>query len=435
MIAGPPIENLDALYPPLRELYVDLHSNPELSLREEKTSAKLAARLRELGFEVTERVGGLGVVGVLKNGSGPTVLVRTDMDALPVKELTELPYASTVTTKNDAGDTVSVMHACGHDAHMTCWIGAATLLSQTKDRWHGTLVFVGQPAEEIVHGARAMIADGLFTRFPKPDYVVGLHLFPTLPAGNVGIAVGPVYAASDAVDITFYGKGGHGASPHQAVDPIVIAARAVVTLQTIVAREVNPLDPAVVTVGSFHAGTKRNIIPDEATLKLTVRSYKPEVQQKLLAAIARIAKAEAQAGNAPREPDITVHKDEGSEVVVNDPALAARMMTALQRGLGEDRVSIVPPAMGSEDFGLFGQAAGAPSINFRIGAINPKVWDEAEKAGRTMLLPSLHSPRFAPDPEPTLKTGTAAFTLAVMELLGPGAPASTTKPAEPLPKR
>jgi amidohydrolase len=296
------LAGLSALYPSLDSLYIDLHKNPELSFHEEKTAAKMAARLRSLGFEVTDHVGGYGVVGVMKNGTGPTVLVRTDMDALPVKEQTGLPYASTVTFKNESGESVPVMHACGHDIHMTAWVGAATLLSQARDRWHGTLVFVGQPAEEVTQGAERMIQDGFLKRFPKPDYSLGLHDTPNLPAGQIGVVAGPAYAASNAVDITFYGKGGHGAFPQLTIDPLLIAARTVVTLQTIVSREVNPFDPAVVTVGTFHAGTKRNIISDQAKIELTVRSFKPEVQNQLLAAIARIAKAEAAAARAPREP-------------------------------------------------------------------------------------------------------------------------------------
>ena len=262
----PGLTGLRALYPSLDSLYMDLHQHPELSLHEEKTAAKMASRLKSLGFEVTEGVGGYGVVGVLKNGAGPTLLVRTDMDGLPVKEQTGLPYASTATAKNDAGETVPVMHACGHDMHMAAWIGAATLLRGARDRWHGTLVFVGQPAEEIVQGAERMIKDGLYTRFPKPNFVLGLHDTHLLPAGQISVTPGAVYAASNAVDITSYGKGGHGAMPHRTIDPLLIAARTVVTLQTIVSREVNPLDPAVVTVGTFHAGTKRNIISDEAKL-------------------------------------------------------------------------------------------------------------------------------------------------------------------------
>ena len=256
------------------------------------------------------------------------------MDALPIKEQTGLPYASTTSVKNDAGQTVPVMHACGHDLHMASWIGAAALLSRTKTRWHGTLVFVGQPAEEVLQGAELMIKDGLLTRFPSPDYVLGIHDTNRLPAGQVGVTAGPAFAASNGVDIRFYGKGGHGAAPHLTIDPLLIAARTVVTLQTIVSREVNPLNPAVVTVGTFSAGTKRNIIADEAKIELTVRSYKPEVQKQLLTAIERIAKAEAAAAGAPREPTITIDAREASEVVYNDPALAARLASALRRGLG-----------------------------------------------------------------------------------------------------
>src|SRR5438067_2501338 len=258
----PELAALDRIYPTLDALYQDLHRNPELSKHEDRTAAKMAARLREVGFEVTEHVGGTGIVGVLRNGNGPTVLVRTDMDALPLKETTGLPYASAVTTKNQPGEVTPVTHACGHDIHMASWVGAATLLSGLKDQWHGTLVFIGQPAEETVSGANAMVKDGLFTRFPKPDFVVGLHDTNMIPAGRVGLVSGPASAASNAVDITFYGKSGHGAAPHRAIDPIVIAARTVTALQTIVARENNPFDAAVVTVGTFHGGTKRNIIPD-----------------------------------------------------------------------------------------------------------------------------------------------------------------------------
>jgi amidohydrolase len=412
----PELAGLDALYPELDSLYIDLHQNPELSNQEEKTAAKLAARLRTFGFEVTERVGGYGIVAVLRNGAGPTVLVRTDMDALPIKEQTGLPYASTISYKNETGETVPAMHACGHDIHMASWVGAASLLAQTKEKWHGTLVFVGQPAEEVLQGAELMIKDGLLTRFPKPDFVLGLHDTPLLPAGQVGVISGTAYAASNAVDITFYGRGGHGAWPHVTIDPLLIAARTVVALQSIVSREVNPLDPAVVTVGTFHAGTKRNIISDEAKIELTVRSFKPEVQKQLLAAIERIAKAEAAAGGAPREPTVTVDAREASEVVYNDPALVARLTAVLRRGLGEANVVPHPPVMGSEDFGVFGRAAGVPSIFLRIGAVEPGVFADAKAAGKP--LPGLHSPLFAPDRERTIRTGVAVFTLSVLELLG-----------------
>ncbi|MBK9374322.1 MAG: amidohydrolase [Holophagales bacterium] len=417
--AEPPgLVGLDALYPSLDALYLDLHRNPELSLREKRTAAEMAARLRVAGFEVTEHVGGTGVVGVLANGPGPTVLVRTDLDALPMKEQTGLPYASTVSTTNDAGETVPVMHACGHDVHMTSWVGAATLLARAKARWSGTLVFVGQPAEEVLQGAERMIRDGLFTRFPKPDFVVGLHVSNLIPSGSVGVPSGPASAASNAVDITFYGRGGHGASPQRTIDPVLIAARAVVTLQSIVSREVNPFDPAVVTVGTIHAGTKRNIIPDEAKLELTVRSYKPEVQKQLLAAIERIAKAEAAAAGAPRPPEIVIDPREASEVVVNDPALAARLSSALRRGLGDANVVPHEPASSSEDFGVYGRVAGVPSVQLRVGAIAPGELAAAAKEGR--FVPGPHNSRFAPDREPTIRTGISALTLSVLELLGKG---------------
>jgi amidohydrolase len=410
------LAGLEALYPSLDALYIDLHKNPELSLHEEKTAAKLATRLRALGFEVAEHVGGHGIVGVLKNGPGPTVLVRTDMDALPIKEQTGLAYASTVSTRNAAGESVPVMHACGHDIHMTSWVGAATLLARAKDRWHGTLVFVGQPAEELLQGAELMIKDGLLTRFPKPDFVLGVHDTQVLPSDQIGVVAGPASAASNAVDITFYGKGGHGASPHRTIDPLLIAARTVVTLQTIVSREVNPFDPAVVTVGTFHAGTKRNVISDDAKLELTVRSYKPEVQKQLLAAIERIAKAEAAAARAPREPAVVVDPREASEVVFNDPALAARLSTALRRGFGDANVVATEPTTASEDFGVFGRVAGVPSIQLRVGAVEPGEFAKAKAAGK--LVPGPHSPLFAPDRERTIRTGVAAYTLSVLELLG-----------------
>jgi amidohydrolase len=419
---GPPqLSGLDALYPSLDALYIDLHRNPELSLHEEKTAAKLASRIRALGYEVTEHVGGHGIVGVLKNGSGPTLWMRTDMDALPMKEQTGLAYASTVTTKSDAGETVGVMHACGHDIHMVSWLGAATLLAKAKDRWHGTVVFIGQPAEELLQGAQAMVKDRVLERFPKPDFVVGLHDTQLLPAGQVGIVSGPASAASNAVDITFYGKGGHGAQPHRTIDPLLMAARAVVTLQMIVSREVNPFDPAVVTVGTFHGGTKRNIIADEAKLELTVRSYKPEVQTQILAAIERIAKAEAAAARAPREPSVVVLEQEASEVVFNDPALAARLTASLRHGLGDANVVPTEPTTGSEDFGVFGRVANVPSIQLRIGAIEPGEFAKSKAEGKQV--PGPHSALFAPDRERTLRTGVAALTVAALDLLG-GSPSS-----------
>jgi hippurate hydrolase len=411
--ASPVLSGLDALYPEMEKLYVDLHQSPELSLHEEKTAAKLADRLRALGFEVTTGVGGTGLVGVLKNGKGPTVLVRTDLDGLPVEERTGLPYASKVTTTDDSGATVSVMHACGHDVHMTSWIGAATLLSRSKDRWRGTLVMVGQPAEEKGGGARLMLADGLYTRFPKPDFALAIHDDASMPAGKVGTISGYALANVDSVDITIFGKGGHGAYPHTTVDPIVIAARTVVALQTIVGRENNPLDPAVVTVGSIHGGTKHNIIPDEVKLQLTVRSYKDDVRKRLLAAIERIARAEAAAAGSPKPPEVKV--SEGTPATFNEPAVTKRVTDAVVRALGASRVEEHPPVMGGEDFAEYGRA-GVPATLLWVGAVSLKKYDAAKAAGTT--LPSLHSSEFAPDPEPTIKTGISTLTLGALELLG-----------------
>lgn len=421
--AQPDLKALDSLYPSLSTLYIDLHKTPELSLFEEKTSAKMADQLRKLGYEVMEKVGGFGVVGLLKNGQGPTVLLRADMDALPIKENTGAPHASAVTMKNWSGETVPVMHACGHDVHMTALIGAATLLSQSKANWRGTLILIAQPAEEGFNGAKSMVAAGLFDKVPKPDFCLGIHVDGSLPAGDVGVTVGPASAASDAVDITVYGRGGHGSAPHRANDPIVIASRIVTTLQTIVSREVDPLDAAVVSVGSFHAGTKRNIIPDEAKLELTVRTYKPETRKAVLDSIVRITKAEAQAAGATREPLIDLHQNDGYDVVTNDPTLSERLAGALRKSLGADHIRKTEPLMGSEDFGVFGATAGAPSIQFRIGATNAAVFAEAKAKGRSLLLPGVHSSNFLPDQEPTIRTGVAAFTLSALELLD--------KPASP----
>ena len=411
--SSPMLAGLDALYPEMEKLYVDLHKSPELSLHEEKTASKLAERLRALGYEVTTGVGGTGVVGVLKNGKGPTVMLRTDLDGLPVEERTGLPYASKATTTDDSGATVSVMHACGHDIHMTSWIGAATLLSRSKDRWRGTLVMVGQPAEEKGGGARLMLADGLYTRFPKPDFALAIHDDANLPAGKVGFVSGYALANVDSVDVTIFGKGGHGAYPHTTVDPVVIAARTVVALQTIVGRENNPLDPAVVTVGSIHGGTKHNIIPDEVKLQLTVRSYKDDVRKNLLAAIERIAKAEAAAAGATKPPEVKILSD-GTPATFNDPAVTKRVADAVARGLGASRVEDHPPVMGGEDFSEYGRA-GVPATILWVGAVPVKKFEAAKAAGTP--LPSLHSSEFAPDPEPTIKTGISVMTLGALELL------------------
>jgi len=403
---------VDSIYSQLEATYIDLHRNPELSTHETRTAAKLAEDLRQLGYEVTTGVGGTGVVGVMKNGSGPTVMLRTELDALPVEEHTGLPYASQVRVKGTEGE-VPVMHACGHDVHMTSWLGTAMLMARDKTRWSGMLVFIGQPAEETVGGASAMLKDGLFTRFPKPEYVFAVHDDDSLPAGTVGFVPGYSHASSDSVDITIYGRGGHGAAPQNTVDPIVIAARTVLSLQTIVSRELDPHDPAVVTVGSIHAGTKHNIIPDTAHLQLTVRSYRPEVRKHLLDSIARIARAESEAGGAPQPPKIEV--SDGTNANYNDPALTNRVAAALRKTLGNDRVVEIPSKMVSEDFSEYGRA-GVPSTMFFVGAVNPVKFQQAKASGEH--LPGLHSSGFAPDLKPTIETAVLSETTALLDLLG-----------------
>jgi amidohydrolase len=406
------VPGLDALYPELDAFYIDLHQNPELSGQEEKTSAKLAERLRRLGYQVTTGVGGYGVVALMRNGSGPTLMLRTDLDALPVQENTGLPYASKAVVKRPDGNTVPVMHACGHDVHMTSLLGAATLLSQMKNRWSGTLMLIGQPAEETGNGAVAMLKDGLFTKFPKPTFAVSLHDEANLPSGEVAYTPGYALAAVDSVDIVIFGRGGHGAYPHTTIDPIVIAARTIVALQTIVARENNPLDPAVVSVGSIHAGSKHNIIPDEVKLQLTVRSYKEEVRKRLISAIERIARAEAAAANAPKEPKVTVSESIGA--TYNDPALTKRIASILSKAMGASNVVERAPVMGGEDFGAYAQA-GVPSVQFFIGAVEPERYKKAKAEGTT--LPSLHSSGFYPDRERTLRTGVTALTVVALDIL------------------
>ncbi len=403
----------ESLWPTLEPIYEDLHAHPELSFQETATAAKMAERLRTLGFEVTTGVGKTGVVGLLKNGAGPTVMIRTELDALPVAEKTGLPYASSVTAKNAAGETVPVMHACGHDVHMTAWLGAATTLAHERKSWQGTLMMIGQPAEEIGAGASAMLDDGLFTRFPKPDFAIAVHDNDALASGKVGIKAGPLQASADSVTIVVHGKGGHGARPHRTVDPILIAAKIVVSLQTLVSRENDPFDPAVVSVGSIHGGTKHNIIPDDVRLQLTVRAYKAEVRDRLLSGIERIAKAECEAAHAPAPPDVTL--SDRTPVTVNDAALAARVETALKKSLGADRVTEAIPVMGAEDFSRYAEA-GVPILMMWVGAVKPETLDQASRDGT--ILPSLHSSVFAPDAEPTIMTGVDALAGAARELLG-----------------
>ena len=403
---------VNTVYPKIEQLYMDIHQHPELSMHETETATKLAAQLRGLGYDVTTGVGGTGVVALLKNGSGPTVMLRTELDALPVEEKTGWSFASRVHTKDDSGADVSVMHACGHDIHMAALVGTATLLARDRQSWHGTLMLVGQPAEERANGAAAMLKDGLFTRFPKPDMAFAMHDGNGLPAGEVGFAPGFSLTSADSVDIVIYGKGGHGAAPQNTVDPIVIAARTVLTLQTIVSREINPQDPAIITVGSIHGGTKHNIIPEQVKLELTVRAYKPEVRKHLLDAIARIARAESEAGNAPRPPDVKVV--ESTPAQYNDPKLCERIAADLRHTLGTANVVQIAPATPSDDFAEF-SAAGVPTAMFSLGAANPEKFAEAQKSG--VPLPSNHSPYFAPDYNPTLHTAILSETAVMIELL------------------
>ena len=405
--------NAQSLWPVLEPLYEDLHAHPELSFQETTTAAKMAERLKALGFEVTTGVGRTGVVGILKNGAGPTVMLRTELDALPVEEKTGLPYASNVTGKNPAGESVPVMHTCGHDVHMTAWIGAATTLINDRKPWSGTLMMVGQPAEEMGGGAAAMLADGLFTRFPRPDFALAIHDSDALPAGTVGIKAGPLLASADSVDIVVYGKGGHGARPNNTIDPIVIAAKIVLGLQTLVSRENDPFDPAVVTVGSIHGGTKHNIIPDDVRMQLTVRAYKPEVRERLLRGIERVARAEAMAANAPQPPDVSV--SDGTPVTVNDAVLAMRVATALRKALGDARVKEAIPITAAEDFSRYAES-GVPILMMWVGAVNPETLERARRDGT--MLPGLHSTLFAPEAQATIMTGVEALVTAAREVLG-----------------
>ncbi len=408
------LAGLDEIYPKLDALYLDLHRNPELSMKEDRTAARLATELKALGYQVTTGVGGTGVVGVLRNGNGPTVLLRTELDALPIEEKTGLPYASTVKAVDLNGKTQPVMHACGHDIHMAGWTGAAALLARHKDLWHGTVVMIGQPGEEVVQGARAMIADGLFKRFPRPDFAIAVHDTSDEPAGKVLIVPGFGMASVDSVDVTIFGRSGHGAKPHTTVDPVVIAARTVMALQTLISREKDPLEPGVITVGSIHGGTKHNIIPEDVKLQITVRTYSPAVRKQLLEGIARIARAEALSANAPREPEVKV--SESQDATYNDPVLAHRLEAALARKLGKANVVEGKPEMVAEDFGELGKAAGAPSVLIRVGAVEPKQHAAAIAAGTP--LPSLHSAGFAPDRERTIRTTSSVLVLATLELLG-----------------
>lgn len=405
--------------PSLMELYRDLHANPELSFQEFRTSAKLAAEAKRLGFTVTEKVGQTGVVAVLKNGPGPVVMLRADMDGLPVIEQTGLPYASKVKGVSKSGLETGVMHACGHDTHMTAWVGTARQMVANKDKWSGTLVMILQPAEEIGSGARAMLTDGLYTRFPKPKYVIGFHDAAQFPAGAIGYSSGFALANVDSVDIKVKGVGGHGAYPQTTKDPIVLASRIVGSLQTLVSREVDPQDAAVVTVGSIHGGAKHNIISDEVTMLLTVRSYSDETRKLLLEGIRRIAKGEAIAAGMPEDkmPEIKIADDEFTPATYNTPELTARMAALFKSRFGDKRVISTPPVMGGEDFSEFYRAdkANVESLIFWVGGVPQAQYDEAMKSGKG--LPSLHSPFWAPDADKVISTATEAMALAAMDLM------------------
>ena len=406
------LKEVESVYPDAHAFYLDLHEHPELSGHETQTAMKLADRLRKAGYEVTEHVGGTGAVAIMKNGSGPVIMLRTELDALPVEEKTGLAYASKVHMHDDTGHDVAVMHACGHDIHMASLLGAAEIMARSRNTWHGTLILIGQPAEETISGAERMLKDGLFTRFPKPDVAVALHVGNDQAAGVVAVVPGTYDTNADSVRITIYGKGAHGSMPHKSVDPIVIAARTILALQTIVSREIKPGEMAVVTVGYIHAGTKNNIIPDQAEMALTVRTFKQDVRKQILAAIERIAKAESVAGGAPREPLIEHY--ERTDSVYNNPALAEHLRAPLEATLGKDNVVIAEPITASEDFSYF-VAQGVPGFYFSLGGADAQKLSESKASG--VPLPSNHSPLFAPVVDPALHAGIAAEVAVLRRLL------------------
>jgi amidohydrolase len=404
-------------YPRLDELYKHLHANPELSNMEKNTATRVAKELREAGFEVTENVGGYGVVGVLKNGAGKTILVRADMDGLPVKEETGLPYASKTITKDDKGTDQPAMHACGHDIHVSVLLGTAKTLAQLKSQWKGTLVFIGQPAEEKVQGAVRMIQDGLYTRFPKPNYCLSLHASAALPAGKVGYCSEYAMANVNSVNITVYGEGGHGAYPHQTKDPVVLSAYLITQIQTIVSRQTSPFEPCVVTVGSIHGGSKHNIIPNEVKLLLTLRSYSEKVRQNTIESIKKIARGLAIAAGLPEDkyPKVELDNETGF-ALYNDPALTEKVAKSLKSAIGEKNVEKVPPVMAAEDFGELGKVNPAiPTMLYWLGTIPQARYDEAQATG--LQLPPLHSSLYAPIPEPSIKTGIRTMSKTVFDLL------------------
>jgi amidohydrolase len=410
------LSNLDAITGELEDLYRDLHAHPELSLQEQRTAGRAAERLERAGYGVTTGLGGTGVVGLLENGDGPTVMLRADMDALPVEEATGLPYASTATATDADGHEVPVMHACGHDMHVTWLAGATALLAQARDAWHGTVLAIFQPAEEIAQGAQAMIDDGLFDRFPKPDVIFGQHVMPA-PAGRIGYRPGTTQAAADSLEVRLFGRGAHGSMPESSVDPVVMAAATVLRLQTVVSREIAASQAAVVTVGALQAGTKDNVIPDDALLKVNVRTFDEAVRHHVLDAIERIVNAEATASGAPKPPQITT--TEHYPLTVNDPGRTEALADVLRTRFGDDRVhELDAPVSASEDFGSFGTEWHVPSVFWYVGGTDPDAYQAAEQAGRVAQdIPTNHNPAFAPVIHPTLETGVHAITAAALSAL------------------
>jgi amidohydrolase len=402
------LANLGPLIPDLESIYKDIHSHPELSMQEKRTAGIAADRLRAAGYEVTTGVGKTGVVGVLRNGDGPTVMLRADMDALPVREATGLPYASNITTDQN-GKSVPVMHACGHDMHVTWLIGAATLLAKARNAWRGTLMPLFQPAEETGSGAQAVIDDGLFKRFPKPNAILGQHVM-VGSSGEIGTRPGGITSAGDSFEIRMFGRGAHGSMPQASIDPVVMAAATVLRLQTIVSREIAPTDAAVVTVGSLQAGTKENVIPDEAIIKLNVRTFNEDVRKRVLAAIERIVNAEAEASGAPKKPEITAL--DRYALVKNDPEATKRAVGAFQSYFTADRLKETQPTSASEDFGSFGTEWQVPSVFWFVGGTDPETYAKAKKSGTLADIPTNHNPRFAPVIHPTLETGVEALVVA-----------------------
>lgn len=400
-------------YASLDALYKDLHAHPELGYREVRTAARLAKELQAAGFIVTEKVGVTGVVGVFKNGAGPTVMVRADMDGLPIVEKTGLPYASKESVRDGEGREVGVMHACGHDINVTCLVGVARVLAATKENWKGTLVFIGQPAEELGTGAKKMLDDGLLKRFPKPDVCLALHCDGRYPHGSVNYRSGIMQAHVDSVDIIVKGKGGHGAAPHTTIDPIVLSARMILDLQTIVSREQDPTDPAVVTVGSIHGGTKHNIIPNDVKMQLTVRTTKDATRERILQSIERIAKAAAKGANAP-EPEVKIDREDFTPALVNDPDLTRQFVKLFEETLGKARVAERPISMGGEDFSRFVRA-GIPGFYWHLGTAPPERVKEWKEGGKPVSF--THSDIYYPVPEPTIKTGVLTMTLGVLKML------------------